>query len=336
VKKTPAAIIGLGLVVLLACLASAASSHERAGSGAPGPVFAAFAEDSVQLKHARILAESIRTFAGSLRGAPIRIYVPRELIAAQPLLVAKVQALRVEIRASEAPDDALRFPFARKVFAAAQAETDAAGRTRILVWMDEDTIVLQEPRDFLLPRGVSLAYRPVTHQRIGSSFDQPPDAFWSRVYERLAVPESAVFAVVTPADSQRIRAYFNAGLLVVRPERGILRRWAADFPVLYRDTVFVEMCRQDRFKALFLHQAALAGAILSGLGRREMLELSPRHNFPLFFREMYGARREFDSIADVVTLRYDVYFQNPAPDWSERLEGPPGIVAWLKDRLGRE
>ena len=299
-------------------------------------VFATFAEDAASLEHALYLAESLRTFGGGLREAPVRIYAPKDLLEAQPAIAGRIAALRADLRTSAAPEDALPYPFARKVFAAAQAESDEKGRAAILAWMDEDTIILEEPRDFLLPEGFALGYRPVMHRRIGSRFGDPPDPFWSRVYEKLSVPESAIFPVVTPADGEKVRAYFNAGLLVVRPERGILRRWARDFPRLYRDPVFAEWCRQDRLKLIFLHQAALAGTILSGLKRQEMVDLGPRYNFPLFFKEMFGARREFDSIAGVTTLRYDIYFQNAATDWAERLKGPPEKIAWLKARLGRK
>jgi hypothetical protein len=334
----PILAAALALIWLATATLAAAAGKPRAPAGSSGRaplVFAVFAEDREQLGHALFLTESVRAFAGSRRDAPVWVYVPQALAASEPVLAGRLAALNAEVRTSEAPEDALAFPLSRKVFAAAQAESAAADRSEVLAWMDEDTIVLQEPRDFALPRGVCLAYRPVMHQRIGSLYDEPVDDFWSRVYEKLSVPETAVFPMVAPADGKKLRAYFNAGLLVVRPERGILRRWARDFPVLYRDTVFAGMCRQDRFKALFLHQAALAGAILSDVKRGEMRELSLQYNFPIFFAEMYGARRQFDSITDVVTLRYDVYFRDPAPDWTLKLKGPPETVAWLAERLGK-
>ncbi len=326
-------------VLRVACLLAVMAVADGAGAAPARPaplVFAVFADDAEQLDHALVLTESIRTFAGAWKSAPVWIYAPPELVASQPALVRDLAARKAVVRTSEAPGAALRYPLAAKVFAAARAESVAAGHAEVLAWLDEDTVVLEEPREFRLPQGVSLGYRPVMHRRIGPRYDEPLDEFWSRVYEKLAVPPAAVFPVVTPADSQTVRAYFNAGLLVVRPERGILRRWAEAFPVLYGDTAIVRMCRQDRDKALFLHQVALAGAVLHDLKRAEMRELSPNYNFPLFFKEMYGACREFDSIAGVVTMRYDIYFRAPAPDWRERLQGPPAVVAWLKERLGRD
>jgi hypothetical protein len=335
----PLLAVALALVCLAGSAFSAAAGRPRASAGVPGRaplVFAVFAEDREQLGHALILTESVRTYAGSHHDAPVWVYVPRGLAESEPALAGRLAARKAELRASEAPEDALAFPLSRKVFAAAQAESAAVGRGEVLVWMDEDTIVLREPREFRLAKGVSLAYRPVMHNRTGSLYDRPADVFWARVYQTLSVPESAIFPMVTPADSQTIRAYFNAGLLVVRPERGILRQWAVGFPLLYGDTAIVRMCRQDRVKALFLHQTALVGAVLNRVKRTEMRELPRGYNFPLFFKAMYGARREFDSIAGVVTLRYDAYFQNPAPDWGRKLKGPPETIAWLTERLDRK
>lgn len=298
-------------------------------------IFAVFAGSEEQLGHAVLLAESIRTFAGRHRDRPVRIYVPRKGIERSEDLGARLRKEKAELYRSDAPDEALWFHYASKVYAAAQAEAQAEDHGQILAWLDEDTIVLEEPLGFDLSPDQALAYRPVTHKNIGSLYSEPVDDFWGRIYRRLEVPESALFPMITPADGDTIRPYFNAGLVVVRPERGILRRWAGDFEKLYTDSALVSWCRQDLPRRIFLHQAALAGAILNLVNREEMLELSRWYNYPLFFKEMYGADEAFDTIDQVVTLRYDVYFRDPTPDWRERLKGPPDKVDWLIRKLGR-
>lgn len=299
-------------------------------------VFATFAETEEQYRHALILAESIRKFAGNLHDAPVWIYTPE----GSPLLDGgwpqKAAAFDAVVKTSTAPEDALWFYYARKVFAAAAAEAAATNHADILIWMDEDTIVLEAPLEFMLKPNHNLAYRPVMHQNIGSLYDEPLDAFWSRVYDKLSVPDAAVFPMQTPADRKILRPYFNAGILVVRPERGLLRHWAECFPVLYQDRVFREMCEQDHLKRIFLHQAALTGAILNQLKPEEMTELSARVNYPIFFKAMFGAVEEFDNLDGVVTLRYDAYFRNPDPNWAEKLRGEPTRIEWLKLRLADE
>jgi hypothetical protein len=297
-------------------------------------VFATLSSDHEQLHHALVLAESLRTFGGKYMDAPIWIYVPEGFAVTDTGILSKLAELNVEIRTSSVPEAALMFPYARKVFAAARAEIEAEGKSAILVWMDDDTIILRQPDEFMLAEGISLGWRPVMHKNIGSLYSEPPDEYWSRAYKDLDVPEGVVFPMYTHTDNLEIRPYFNAGILVVRPEKGILRKWAANFPILYQDSAMVEICKQDRLKAIFLHQVALSCEIIKTVSQDEMTRLSDYVNYPMFFKEMFGADQEYDDLSDVVTLRYDVYFRNPAPDWAEKLNAPDDIIVWLKERLG--
>jgi hypothetical protein len=301
-------------------------------------IFATFAESTPQIEHIVALAESIRKFAGAYSAAPIWVYMSDALSkSVDKTLIDQLAALDVAVRISAAPDESLAFFYSRKVFAAAQAEAEALGKTAILVWMDDDTVVLREPKEFHLVEGVSLGYRPVMHKLIGSLYAEPPDSGWARVYALLSVPEAAVFPMTTVADRQVIRPYFNAGMLVVRPERGILRTWAEAYPTLYQDSVFIEKAAQDQRWKIFLHQIALSGAVLSELRPGEMTELSGRYNYPIFFNAMFGgATEEFDTIDSVVTLRHEAYFRKPDPQWREKLRGAPDIVTWLGEHLQKK
>ena len=321
------------VVLILALLALLPGSSL---SGAARPViFASYAGDADQLSNTLVLVESIRSFGGRFAEAPVWIYTPPNVLKTQEKLVKSLAALGAEVKPGDAPRETREVPYAGKVFAAARAETAARGAASILVWMDEDTVVLREPLALALVQGKSLGYRPVMHQNIGSLYSEKPDAFWRRVYEKLSIPESAVFPMKTVADGKTIRPYFNAGLLAVRPERGILNAWAEAFSDLYRDPVLAEICKKDERARTFLHQAALSGAIMKRLEKNEMAPLPDGYNYPMFFKEMYGADKAFDTLDGVVTLRYDVYFRNPAPNWSAKLKGPAETVSWLEKHLGR-
>ena len=144
-------------------------------------VFATFAETEEQLQHAVFLVESVRAFAGKFKNAPVWVYIPTDLLNKYARLEDKIAALGAGTKTSRAPEQSLRYYFARKVFAAGKAETEAEGNADILVWMDEDTIILAEPEDFNLKNGISFAYRPVMHNRSGSLYSEPPGAIWSRI-----------------------------------------------------------------------------------------------------------------------------------------------------------
>jgi len=278
------------------------------------------------------LAESVRTFAGRFSKSPIWLYVPDDVIIDDKETLARLQALGIDIRTFSFPKDAAWFYYAGKVYAAAEAERAAEGKGDVLAWLDEDTIVLAEPVDFDLAPGVVLAYRPVMHNRSGSLLAAPPDSFWSRIYKKLLITDEMLFPMVTPADRQTIRAYLHVGLLVVRPERNILRRWATDFESLYKDSVLTAMCKADQNKWVFLHQTAFMG-VLHIVARNEMVELSDRYNYPIFFEKQYGAVEPFNSVENVVTIRCVVSLTSMGPDWYDNLAGPHDKIAWLKERL---
>ena len=325
--------------IISACLAvfllfPAASAGAGEGAGKEAIVFATFAETGSQLDNIEMMVESIRAFAGAYKDAPIWLYVTEELKGAEGGRIERLAAAGVETRISVAPEGSLWFFFARKVFASAMAEKAAEGRAEVLAWLDDDTIVLAQPDDFILPDGVSLGYRPVMHRNIGQLYGEPLDAFWGRIFEKAGVTADSFFPVVTPADSDTIRLFINAGCLVVRPGRGLLRKWAEIFPVLYGDEVLRKMCEEDFKKRLFIHQAALAAAVLGNLGRGEMMEFSEKVNYPIFFREMFGASRDFNDLTGVVTLRHESFYRKPMPGWREKLLGPADRLEWIKERFG--
>jgi hypothetical protein len=148
----------------------------------------------------------------------------------------------------------------------------------------------------------------------------------------LSVPESAVFPVVSPMDQLELRAYFNAGMLIVRPERGLLRRWPECFRTLYTDSVFVEWCRTDQLRAIFLHQAALAGDVLTRLGRSEMRELPSTYNYPAYFHDRYPVEQKPKSLDDVVMFRHE-FFSSDRGFMDITTIKDSKIIDWVNQRL---
>ena len=298
-------------------------------------VFACYAESIDAVKDACRQAESTRTFAGKFHNAPFWMYTPGDLTIDDAQLVERLNSLKVEVRTSHTPEAARWLPYAGKTYAAGEAEAAAVDEADILVWTDDDSIILKEPSHFDFSSQDSFAYRPVMHNRSGSLYDSPPDKFWSRIYDKLAITDEMLFPMVTPADNQKIRAYFQAGLLVVRPHAGILRRWGRDFETLYTDDVLAEMCRADRTYRVFLHQTALVGSVLHNVTRGQMVELSDAYNYPIFFEKQYGADDPFDSIDNVIILRCVVAAKNIPSDWHAKLVGSPERIAFLKEHLFR-
>lgn len=296
--------------------------------------FGSYAESNEQLRHVCLLVESIREFAGRFAEAPVLIYLPTSFDNREVELIDKLDALAASTRECDIPAETAWYYFAGKTHAAGVAESEAAGLFETLVWLDEDTVILREPQELSLPAGIKFGYRPVMHNRSGTLFGEPPTPFWAQVYEVLEIDPATLFAMTTPADREQINAYFNAGLLAVRPERGILHGWGESFKQLCADPTVAAMCRAVEVHRIFLHQTALVGAVFGRLNRAQMIELPESYNYPIFFKQQYGALEEFDDLSEVVTLRYDLYFRNPEPEWADKLKGQAKKLAWLRMHLG--
>lgn len=291
---------------------------------------ATYSESQAELCCALRLIHSLRRFGGRLNETPVSICVPREFFAAASASEAAREA--AQILPIGLPPSHKWLYYSGKVYAAAAAEASTDSNTP-LAWLDCDTIVLDEPHAFLLPPGIALAFRPVMHNRTGSLYDRTPNAYWTRIYDLLDLDDDLLFPMLSQADEQKIRAYFQAGCLVVSSAAGILRRWPDAFEQLARDPVLNEMCRVDRTLNVFLHQAALVGAVLPVVRREAMIELSESYNYPAFFERQYGGIRHFEDVSDVATLRCVVSFRLLGPNWPEELVGSADKVAWLREHI---
>jgi hypothetical protein len=228
-----------------------------------------------------LFIESLREFGGELAEAPFIALTPNQAGEFSKEIEKRFKRLRIERLPFEMNEEAFKFPFAALVYAAAKAEALLQREAETLVWLLSDTLVINPPTAFYLPKGIKLAYRPVHHTLIGSVYDQPLDEFWSLVYKHCQVPEERVFPMETCVGDNTVRPYFNAGMLVVRPKVGLFTTWWDRFEALYRHPDFTPFYEKDERYAIFIHQAVLAGVALVLLEKGEMVELPPTINYPL-------------------------------------------------------
>jgi hypothetical protein len=325
----------LAIVAAALFIGSAYPDAREAGSEGSKTdlIFGCFVGHPQAEGQAALLAESLRTFGGKYKDAPIWVFHPSGR-APEKRHATRLREFRAEMIPCTIPPEAARFPFAGKPYASAAAEAAAEGKAKILVWMDTHSLVLKEPDALLLGPGKSFGYRAVDHKLIGSRFKEPPDEFWSHLYKRFSLNPASVLKVETPVDREVIRAYFNAGLLVVRPERGLLRKWRAAFETLHRDPAVVKMCRESQLRAIFLHQAALAVAVLKHAAEEELTELPRTVNYPLHMQDQFRPEDRLKSIAALETLRYDTFFDKP--DWRSAMPGPEDLASWIATRAAPE
>jgi len=316
------------------------TSVPRIAMAAPAPQEAvetaafAFLAKLGEERAALLLAESIRAFGGVLKGSPIWIMTPADSPLRDTPERDRVIALGAEIVPYDADSKVMEFSLSDKVAAAAAAEARAEKLVNVLVWMDNDTIVLDEPSEFLLPVGTTFAARPVQILNIGSPYDDPIPPLWEALYRETGVVEENVYPMTTAVDGTRIRPYYNAGLLVVRPERRLLRTWYKELARLIRIPELKPLYARLSRGEFFFHQAVLASVIVSHVPATQIEDFPVSYNYQLPLHTRYPEESRPGSLNDIVTLRYDSLGNILGGAWNRSLHASDPLRSWLAERLG--
>ena len=260
-----------------------------------------------------LLARSLRTFGGEMANSPLWLMMPQNLEQVGESTLQALDGLGVQVHRFEVPEDALKFPFGGKVYAAAAAESLASDQADILAWMDSDTIFAKEPVEFLMGENIHLGYRPVMLKNISSLFDEPVNVFWSFIYEGCGTPVENIPPMLTTVDAVRIRPQYNAGIMCLRPQKKLLRTWRDNFEKLYQGPELAPYYEEHILYRIFVHQSILSATLLAMLEPSEMRDLGARVNLPIFLDA------DPELFHEVVTLRYDEFKFFEQPSWEEKV-----------------
>jgi hypothetical protein len=277
-----------------------------------------------------LLITSIREFGGKLADVPIWVCVPQG--EGKNPGRAWDHFRQLDVRQLTFPGDeaACRFPFGIRVQAGAVAERELRGRTELLAWLDNDTILLNEPAEFLLAPDKVLGYRPVHHRLLGIPRGEELDQFWELIYhECQAIPRQDDYMVTHVGE--QIRPYFNAGSFVIRPEAGLLERWWETFQPQFQNPAFLPFYQQDDLYTIFMHQAIFTGVLLAALDPAARQELSPRVNYPLHLHQEIPLDLRAKTINDLITVRCESILSQPG--WQGQLPIREPLLGWLENQL---
>lgn len=277
-------------------------------------------------KEAVLLIESLREFGGKYANSPAAIFRLKQKPLANKTL-KKLEALGADTIQFEMDPASLNFPLAVVVHGAAAAERHLQGSSDMLVWLLPDTIILNQPTSFVLSSDHKLGYRPVHHQNIGSSYNHPVDSFWQQVYQHCSVPQEHIFHMET-CYHEPVRPYFNAGILVSRPEDGLMSDWLETFQRTIQHPDFIPFFKQRKY-AIFMHQAILAGVVMKKYIPSQLESLPESYNYPLHMHKDYPEPGRVKSLNQLVTVRYEelnflkrflnqIQVESPLREWFEK------------------
>lgn len=168
---------------------------------------------------ARLLCESIRTFGGRYRQAPIIAVSPRLPLALGSEARAHLEALGVTYVVEPLNETGSPYGAINRIVAGAWAET--LSPRPYLVVLDTDTAFVGEPEFVRADVGV----RPVDIKGSASSGPGDPlDAYWTRLCRLGSIDPSRLPMISTTIDKIRIRASYNSGFTVIRRDLGSLQK----------------------------------------------------------------------------------------------------------------
>jgi hypothetical protein len=244
-----------------------------------------------------LMASSIRRFGGTMADAPIFAVSPRAGHEPSAATIDALRALGVEVVVEPLNVDHPGYGMANKFAAGLWVEERAD--TDILVFVDSDTMFCAEPTAFRLPPGIDLAMRPADRKDKGSAGPgDEREAYWQTMYELTGVTERPW--VVTPAGQQRIRAYFNGGLVVMRRSERLFRAWYDDFLTLVRND------HLPREGLGYMDQISLAVLGSRRWDRTQLLDW--RYNYPLPHRPALAEPARSAALEDMVHLHFHRWF----------------------------
>jgi hypothetical protein len=291
---------------------------------------------------ARLLCESIRTFGGRYRQAPILAVSPRPHLALEAESQARLEALGVSYVVEPLNLTGKPYGTINRLVAGAWAET--VSPRPYLVVLDTDTLFAAEPRFVRADVGV----RPVDVKGSASSgAGDPLDGYWARICRLGGIDLSRLPRVATTIDRVEIRASYNGGFTVVRRELGILRRakeiffaslaedlrpWPGKGIDVLASTGAVGREASEWWGS---SQAALSVAIASTTTGVHLYD--ERYNIPLHILAERGRSWPMAAGFEPILLHYHHLAEAPyraqLRQALRRVRCSPDVVRWVEERL---
>ena len=219
-----------------------------------------------------LMVRTLRAFGGRFAQCPVLAIQPR---AGPSIAGSTARELdRLQVTTIKRP---LRhrfdwLGFANKPWAAVIA--DETAKTKHVVWLDADVLVVREPTALDAPHHDAQEVLACVEE-LGPVSTGPGDRFepfWQALADGAGMPEGVPFVTEGPS-GKRIRLQFNSGVFRFHRGSGFAQRYLALFEKLYALRV---MPKDD--PTMFLHEQIIF-SIAAASWRGGFMALEPHYNF---------------------------------------------------------
>ena len=258
-------------------------------------------------KESLLMVESFRRFAEGMKDLPIYSFQVREHSNVSEATVKKLASFDVIHQKIVLNHKYPNYPLANKPLLCAYAEQNIDAE--IIVFLDSDLVFFSEPKEFLLPPEYDVGIRPEHEKMIGSEGkDDPNDSYWQHLYQLAGVGERERF-ITTTVDRQKIRAFWNSGVVAVRRSAGIFTAWLATFEKLMKEG---STTSKENF---YYEQSALSATICAKTDK--IWCYSPEYNYPIHAHNLILESQQINSFENLVCI-HDHLFRPRKEKYRER------------------
>jgi hypothetical protein len=268
--------------------------------------FIACVESGNLENQALLLFRSIRKYAGRFKESPIYSFQPRKGPPLNKNTIKAFEELRIEHNTELLNSDYAYYPIGNKIFASARAEEII--KEKILVFIDTDTVILNEPVGLDISPDIAVAVRPVDNKNYGSTGPgDRNDAYWQKLYSICGINQGRY--ITATIDKRRIRAFWNSGLIAVNRSEGIFQQWKDNFIKIMK-AGHIPIDRSTGKECLtFMDQLALAPTLTNVYDKVDILDY--RYNYPLPKRPLMVSPYRNAALEDLIHVHYHRWFNKP-------------------------
>lgn len=273
---------------------------------------------------AKLLIRSLRQFGGEMSQFPVWLFESDEAHGSCVDLIP----LNVEVFPLEVNDATKHYIFSSKVSACFQAERMVPPKTKSLVWMDSNCLIVQPPLLFDLGDSFDVAVRPVHIRNVGLTREDPLDQYWRGVYSAISV-DDLPDAVDSFVDNKHLRPYFNSHAFAVNPALGLMCKWSEKFESLVSDRDFQEHTCKDDLHQIFLFQAILSAMLATSIPSERLKILPATYNYPYNLHNSVPTNKRAQSFNELVCFTYEDRIIQPDTVNDIQIHEP--LRSWLKN-----
>lgn len=174
-----------------------------------------------------LMLATLRRNGGVLARAPVLVVKPRRSVPLRAQTLARLEALDARLVVDPRGSPVPWFSHANKVGAVQVAQRLAA--TPLVAWLDSDILVAAPPTELLLNDDEDFAARAEFLPPAVREGDTTHVAYWRRLCNLFGVRFDVVPWLFVEHRDERIRMYFNSGVIVWRRSSSFADRYADFF-----------------------------------------------------------------------------------------------------------